>query len=108
MAEYMADRTELTNRDLLEYWKGKVVRWPQLSLLARRYGGVDSTSCQAERNFSVLNRTAENLRSGIAVDKVEQLMLPRLNKQQIPEIALLPFVTRKLKPMPVSRHVKIQ
>ena len=85
----MADRTVLTNRDLLQYWKGKHARWPHLSLLARLYAGVDSTSCQAERNFSILNCTLDNLRTGLAVDKVEQLMLLRLNKQLIPEIASL-------------------
>ena len=37
MADYMADRTVLTNRDLLEYWKGKNARWPHLSLIARLY-----------------------------------------------------------------------
>ena len=52
MADYMADRTVLTNRDLLEYWKGKDIRWRHLSLLAGLYAGMDSTSCQAERNFS--------------------------------------------------------
>ena len=71
MADYMADRTVLTNRDLLQYWKGKHARWPHLSLIARLYAGVDSTSCQAERNFSILNCTLDNLRTGLAVDKVE-------------------------------------
>ena len=85
----MADRTVLTNRDLLQYWKGKHARWPHLSLLARLYAGMDSTSCQAERNFAILNCTLDNLRTGLAVDKVEQLMLLRLNKQLIPEIASL-------------------
>ena len=72
---------------LLEYRKWKVARWRHLSLLARLYaGGVDSTtSCQAERNFSILNRTVNNLCSGLQVDKVEWLKLPRLNKQLIPE-----------------------
>ena len=66
----MADRTVLTNRDLLQYLKGKNARWSHLSLLARLYVGVDSISCQAERNFSILNYTLDNLRTGLAVDKV--------------------------------------
>ena len=41
---HMADRTVLTNRDLLQYWKGKHARWSHLSLLARLYVGVDSIS----------------------------------------------------------------
>lgn len=67
--------------------------------------GRGHTSCQAEKDLSILNRTLENLRSGMAVDKVDQLTLPRLNKQLImPEIASLPFVTRKLKSMHVPRY----
>ena len=59
-------------------------------MLARLYAGVDSrTNYKAERNFSILNRTVDNLRSGMAVDKVEQLMLLRPNKQLIPKITSL-------------------
>ena len=53
--------------DFLQYWEargtdgvdpsGKIVvpaRWPHIGLLARLYAGIDTTSCQAERNFSAL------------------------------------------------------
>ena len=50
---------------------------------------MDSTSCQAERNFPVPNRTVDNTRFGMAVDKVEQLVVLRLNKQLIPKITSL-------------------
>ena len=36
---------------------------------------MGNTSCQLERNFSVLKRTVDNIRSGMAVYKVEHLML---------------------------------
>ena len=55
--------------DFLQYWEargtdgvdpsGKVVepaRWPHIGLLARLYAGIDTTSCQAERNFSALKQ----------------------------------------------------
>ena len=83
----------------LEYWKGKVARWRHLSLLAKLYTGVNSTSCQAEMSLSVLNRPVDILRSGMMVDKVGQLMLLRPNKLLVSETA--PFVTRKLKSTPV-------
>lgn len=44
MADYMANRTELTNRELLEYWNGQAGHWPHLSFLARLDAGVDGTS----------------------------------------------------------------
>ena len=50
--------------DFLQYWEargtdgvdpsGKVVvpaRWPHMGLLARLYAGIDTTSCQAEKNL---------------------------------------------------------
>ncbi|CAN0159841.1 unnamed protein product, partial [Pylaiella littoralis] len=70
-AAYMkeAAATNDAKFDLLKYWNergvdgvdqaGNVVapaRWPHLSLLARLYAGVDTTSCQAERNFSALKQ----------------------------------------------------
>lgn len=48
---------------------------------------MDGISCQAERKLSVFRRTVDKLRSGKVVDNVEQLMLLRINKQLIPEIA---------------------
>lgn len=72
---------------------GKVAHWRYLSLLERLYAGVDSTSFQAERNLSILDRTVDNRRSVVAVRKVEQFMLLRLNK--------IPFVMQKVKSTPV-------
>ena len=69
-SEYMAEAALISNSefDLLEYWRaravdgldasGKVVapaRWPHVDLVARVFAGIDTTSCQAERNFSPLN-----------------------------------------------------
>ena len=48
---------------------------PHLALLARLYHGVEATSCQAERNFSVLALLIGNMRSSIGTFKVVEQMI---------------------------------
>ena len=84
--------------DLLNAWKsyatdgvdaktGKVVtpaRLPHIGLLARLHLGIDTTSCQAERNFSALSALLGDLQSNLGRRKVEMMMLLKLNQQLIP------------------------
>ncbi|CAM9735456.1 unnamed protein product [Pylaiella littoralis] len=101
-AAYMkeAAATNDAKFDLLKYWNargvdgvdasGNVVapaRWPHLSLLARVYAGVDTTSCQAERNFSALKQVLSDMRAGTLPRKIEQMLLLRLNRHLIPGFA---------------------
>ena len=101
-AAYMkeAAATNDAKFDLLKYWNargvdgvdvaGNVVapaRWPHLSLLARLYAGVDTTSCQAERNFSALKQVLSDMRAGTLPRKIEQMLLLRLNRHLIPGFA---------------------
>lgn len=85
--------------DLLKFWKdkgmpkidehGKVMqraRWPILSMVARVYHSINGTRCLAERNFSQLSLSADELRSSLAPRKVEQLLFLRLNKTHIKEV----------------------
>ena len=60
--------------------------WPHLSLLARLYAGVDNTSCEAERIFSTLAHTVDNLRCSLSESKIEQMMYLRLNAGYIKEV----------------------
>ena len=67
-------------------------RWPHLSLLARVYAGVDTTSCQAERNFSrksnfSLKQVLCDMRAGTLPRKIGQMLLIRLNRHLIPDFA---------------------
>ena len=70
--------------DFLQYWEargtdgvdpsGKVVMpacWPHIELLARLYAGMDTTSCQAERNFSALEQVLSDMRAGTLAHKAE-------------------------------------
>ena len=87
--------------DVLNAWKaqamggvdaktGEVVvpaRWPHVGLLARLYLGIDTTSCQAERNFSALSAVVSQLRTSLGADKIEKMMLLKLNSHLIPGLA---------------------
>lgn len=99
---YMKEAAPSNNSDfdLLQYWatrsvdgidpSGKVVapaRWPHIGLLARLYAGVDTTSCQAERNFSALKHVVSDMRAGTLPHKVEKMLLLRLNRHLIPGFA---------------------
>ena len=86
--------------DFLQYWEargtdgvdpsGKVVvpaRWRHIGLLARLYAGIDTTRCQAERNFSALKQILSNMCAGTLAHKTEKMLLPRLNRHLIPGVA---------------------
>lgn len=102
-AAYMKEAAPPNNSkfELLTYWNArsldgvdpssaKVIvpaRWPHIGLLARMYAGVDTTSCQAERNFSALNQVVSDMRAGSLPHKIEQMLLLRLNRTYIPGFA---------------------
>lgn len=70
----------------MNFWRPKAELWPQIALVATIHAGVDSASCQAERNFSALSTTLDGLRAHMDPDKVEKMMLIRLNAGLIPEV----------------------
>lgn len=88
--------------DVLGYWHdagsarldphGNVIAAPQfpiLSMLARVYLCIDSTSCQSEREFSSLAFVHSNLRRRTTPERVEKMMFLRTNPDLIPEIKRL-------------------
>ena len=91
----------LTNNsefDLLEYWRARAVdgldasgkkvvepaRWPHVGLVARVFAVIDTTSCQAERNFSSLKLVVSDLRASLGAEKIEKILFLRLNRHLIP------------------------
>ena len=71
---------------------GNVIAAPQfpiLSMLARVYLCIDSTSCQSEREFSSLAFVHSNLRRRTTPEHVEKMMFLRTNPDLIPEIKKL-------------------
>ena len=100
---YLAEDPHLEENDfsLLQFWlrrskpstcaeTGEVeAGLPYLALIARLYNGIESTSCQAERNFSAVSFLIGSLRNSISPGKVERLMFLRLNRLFIPEVTAL-------------------
>ena len=100
---YLAEDPHLEENDfsLLQFWlrrsklstcaeTGEVeAGLPYLALIARLYNGIESTSCQAERNSSALSFLIGSLRSSISPGKVERLMFLRLNRLFIPKAKAL-------------------
>ena len=56
-----------------------------LAFLARLYHGVEATSCQAERKFSVLANLIGDLRINRFASNVEHMMFIRLNEHMVDE-----------------------
>ena len=72
-------------------------RWPHIGLLARLYAGIDTTSCQAERNFSALKQVLSDMRAGTLARKTEKMLLLRLNRHLIPGFARIEQELKALK-----------
>lgn len=89
--------------DLTEYQRTMPHHLQYASLTMRAY---DSRILNHVRDRWASVRQGIWGRSGMTVDKVEQLMVPRFNKQLSPRLLL--FMTHKLKSTPVPRHVKRQ
>lgn len=122
LAMYLAEKVEPEEDDfsLLGFWlrkssattceeTGEVIApapMPHLALIARLYHGIESTSCQAERNFSALSLLIGNLRTTMAPFKVERFMFIRLNQHLIPEIRELTAVTNAQRAKAVDRAKK--
>ena len=55
-----------------------------MALVARAFAGIDTTSCQAERNFSSLKLVVSDLRASLGAEKIEKILFLRLNRHLIP------------------------
>ena len=101
-SEYMKEvalNDDDPNFSLLQYWKLRAsdgldrslkvsvpARWPHVGLVARLFAGMDTTSCEAERNFSALALVVSDLRASMSPRRVEQTLFLRLNKYLIPGV----------------------
>ena len=73
------DSTIDYNLDVLEYWKINQKVFPKLSLLAKKYLIVFSSSTPCERTFSETGRIITKLRSSLTPNHVEQLVILNSN-----------------------------
>ena len=106
--------TNISEFDLLEYWRaravdgldgsGKIVapaRWPHVGLVARVFAGIDTTSCLAERNFSSLKLVVSDLRASLGAEEIEKILFLRLNRHLIPGLGK---VVRELESLKEERN----
>ena len=59
---------------------------PFLAFIARLYHGIETTSCQPERNFLALAHPIGDLRSRMLASKAERMIFIRLNRHLIDEV----------------------
>ena len=60
-----------------------------MALIARLHHGIESTSCQSERNISALGFLIDSLRNSMLPAKVKRMMFLRLNRLYSPEVKTL-------------------
>ena len=86
--------------NLLEFWNRRgtdsvrpttntvtsLAEMPYLAFIARLYHGIEATSSQAERNASALAHLISDLRRRMLANKVERMMVIRLNRHLIDEV----------------------
>eukprot|EP00904_Undaria_pinnatifida_P008196 jgi/Undpi1/4506/HiC_scaffold_18.g07860.m1 len=94
------DQIDVDDLNVLGFWSrrdtvsvcpttGKVTspaEMPYLAFLARLYHGVETISCQAERNFSALAHLIGPLHSNMLARKVERTMFVRLSRHLVDEV----------------------
>ncbi|CAD6230743.1 GSCOCG00012193001-RA-CDS [Cotesia congregata] len=65
-------------QDPLIWWRQEKNKYPRLSLMARRYLGIPSTSSESERLFSTAGDIVSDKRTSLSPDSVSYLLF--LNK----------------------------
>ncbi|CAD6211034.1 GSCOCG00010951001-RA-CDS, partial [Cotesia congregata] len=64
--------------DPIQWWKKESIKYPLLSMMARRYLPIPSTSVESERLFSTAGDIVTEKRNSLSPDNVARLLF--LNK----------------------------
>lgn len=75
--ERLVDRKQHPDLDILSYWKDSMVRYPELSLLARDVLSIPITTVASESAFSHGGRILGTYRTSILPDNVEAIICSR-------------------------------
>jgi len=78
--DYLKERFEPKNTDVLKFWKNKKDTFPNLTSIARIAFAVPATSAGVERLFSIAGSLGRARRSRLKVEVVENLILKRENE----------------------------
>jgi hypothetical protein len=79
---FMRERVD-PDTDYLAWWKDNSDKYSRLSVLARRYLGVPSTSVPSERIFSAAGWIVTKLRNRLSSSCIDQIIF--LNKNSVPQ-----------------------
>ena len=63
--------------DILNFWRGNEVRFPELSMMARDVLSIPVSSVASESAFSVGGRVLDQYRSSLKLDVVEAIVCSR-------------------------------
>ena len=69
-----------TNLECLKFWKENEYQLPRLSKLAKKFLGVQASSCQVDRMFSISGHIFSNKRRKTGVRLFENLVFLKLNE----------------------------
>jgi len=78
---YMATASSDTSDDILAFWRDKLAVWPKLSAAVRCILAIPATDTSSELVFSLAGGTAEERRTQLSADAVDDLLfVHRLKK----------------------------
>jgi hypothetical protein len=69
------------NFECLKFWRENEYQFPCISRLAKKFLGVQASSCQVERMFSISGHIFSNKRRKTGVRLFENLVFLKLNEQ---------------------------
>ena len=84
LAEYRNSILPIAGKEYvnpLDFWKGNACRWPILAKLAQRVLGVQASSAQCERIFSLAGHIFNPKRRRTGVKNFERLVFLKLNEE---------------------------
>ena len=74
--DYLKDACIAEDQDLLAYWNSSQ-KWPNLRQVARSYHAIPAAQTASERSFSDAGHTISDLRSRLAGQHVNELLVVR-------------------------------
>lgn len=80
LAEYKHSISKLEEVNPLDFWRVNSSRWPLLAKLAQRVLGVQATSAQCERMFSIAGHIFSPKRRRTGIKLFEKLVFLKLNE----------------------------
>ena len=81
--KYIQLVSNMENCDALDFWKSHEMLFPSLATLAKKYLGVQASSCAVERMFSIAGHIFSVKRRRLGINYFTKLVLLKLNEEYI-------------------------